>query len=335
MGGSAKIAVMWRGDPRTPAAPTRYEARLQPVMEALRGAHFEPLPIVFFEEKTEAAREALSGCAGALVWVNPLADGRDRSVVDALLREAAARGTWVSADPDVIAKMGVKDVLYETRGLGWGSDTERYDGLEDFRARFPAKVRTGARVLKPHRGNDGQGVMRVALGPRELFSVQFASDDGVSELSCDDLIARVAPAFEHGGRVIDQEFHAAGRGMVRCYLCFDRVIGFCRQEPRSDGSTPAFAMMSAKAMFTSDEPAFGDLRESLEKDWIPGMKRILGLETSEFPALWDADFLLRTRASGRCNIYALCEINVSCVSPFPDVAPIEIAQGVRRWVRAL
>ncbi|MBI3438455.1 MAG: Cj0069 family protein [Proteobacteria bacterium] len=332
MGGSTKIAVMWRGDWRAPSEPTRYEARLRPVLEALSAAHFKPEPIVFLEERVEAAREALRGCAGALVWINPLADGRDRRVVDGLLREAAARGTRVSAHPDVIAQMGVKDVLFTTRGLGWGSDTERYDTLADFQARFSKQVARGARVLKPHRGNDGQGVLKVSRSG-DGFAVQAASTDEVGEASWNALIELVAPAFEDGGRLIDQEFHPASQGMVRCYMSFDRVIGFCRQEPRTDGARPAFAMNSAKAMFASDEPVFGDLRESMHKDWIPGTKRILGMETSSLPALWDADFLVRGRASAGRGAYALCEINVSCVSPFPDVAPIEIAQGVRRWVR--
>jgi len=331
MGGPPKIAVIWRGDWRSPATPTRYEQRLRPVMEALRAAHFKPEAIVFFEEQAETVREALRGCAGALVWINPLADGRDRRVVDGLLREAAAHGTWVSAHPDVIAKMGAKDVLYTTRELGWGSDTELYETLEDFQARFPEQVARGPRVLKPHRGNDGQGVLKVARSG-DVFAVQSASNDEAGELSWNELIERVAPAFEDG-RLIDQEFHAAARGMVRCYLSFDRVIGFARQAPRTDGTRPAFAMNSAKAMFTSDEPAFGDLRESMHKDWIPGMKQLLGIETCSLPALWDADFLVRGRASVGRSAYALCEINVSCVSPFPDVAPIEIAQGVRRWVR--
>ncbi|MFZ2029749.1 MAG: Cj0069 family protein [Vitreimonas sp.] len=332
MGGSPKIAVMWRGDWRSPGAPTRYEQRLRPVLDALRAAHFEPTPIVFFEEQAQAVREALRGCAGALVWINPLADGRDRTLVDALLREASARGAWVGAHPDVIAKMGVKDVLFTTRDLGWGSDTERYDTLADLEARFPAKLRGGARVLKPWRGNDGQGVMKVSGGP-ETVSVQFASDDRVESLPIGDVAALTAPVFDAGGHVLDQEFQAAAKGMVRCYLSFDRVIGFCRQEPRTAGARPAFAMNSAKAMFPSDEPAFADLRESIQKDWISGMKRILDLETCSLPALWDADFLVRGRASAGRSAYALCEINVSCVSPFPDVAPIELAQGVRRWVR--
>src|SRR6185503_11355314 len=126
----------------------------------------------------------------------------------------------------------------------------------------------------------------------EAFQVQFASDDCVCELTWDQLLARAAPSFDYGGRLIDQELHAASRGMVRVYLSFDRVIGFARQAPRTDGSLPAFAMMGAKTMFASDEAGFADLRESIHKDWIPGAKRIFGLETSQLPALWDADFLV-------------------------------------------
>ncbi len=332
MGGSTKIAVMWRGDWRSPSTPTRYEQRLRPMLDALRAAHFEPKPIVFFEEQAEAAREALRDCVGVLVWINPIADGRDRSVVDALLREASARGAWVSAHPDVIAKMGTKDVLFTTRDLGWGSDTERYDSRAEFEARFPVQLNSGPRVLKPWRGNDGQGVMKVTAAP-EGVCVQFASDDRIEEMSLTELMNRAATAFENGGRLLDQEFQAAAQGMVRCYVSFDRIIGFARQLPCAAAPRSAFSMNGAKAMFVSDDPAFADLRESMHKDWIPGMKRLLGLEACALPALWDADFLIRRRPSSGRSAYVLCEINVSCVSPFPDVAPIDVAHGARRWVR--
>jgi hypothetical protein len=37
-------------------------------------------------------------------WDNPIHEGRNRANLDALLREVAARGVWVSAHPDVILK---------------------------------------------------------------------------------------------------------------------------------------------------------------------------------------------------------------------------------------
>ena len=37
-----------------------------------------------------------------LVWVDPIVGGEDRSTLDALLREVAASGVYVSAHPDTI-----------------------------------------------------------------------------------------------------------------------------------------------------------------------------------------------------------------------------------------
>jgi hypothetical protein len=52
---------------------------------------------------------------GVLVWVDPLSDGRTRYQLDAMLREIASHGIWVSTHPDVTEKMGVKEVLYTTQ----------------------------------------------------------------------------------------------------------------------------------------------------------------------------------------------------------------------------
>ena len=99
---------------------------------------------------------------GVLVWVDPLSSGKDRSRLDPLLRNIAARGVWVSTHPDVILKMGVKEVLYRTRALGWSTDTDLYRSAEDFDARFPTRLAAGGpRVLKQNRGNGGQGVWKV------------------------------------------------------------------------------------------------------------------------------------------------------------------------------
>ena len=81
-----------------------------------------------------------------------------------MLRDVAARGPWVSAHPDVILKMGVKEVLHRTRHLGWGTDTQLYRTAGAFRDEFPSRLRSaGPRVLKQNRGNGGQGVWKVEL----------------------------------------------------------------------------------------------------------------------------------------------------------------------------
>src|SRR6202035_259145 len=95
---------------------------------------------------------------------NPISDGHNRVILDALLREVASKGIWVSAHPDVILKMGVKQVLYRTKSLGWGSDTYVYDDARAFRAEFPARLRAaGPRVLKQKPGNGGQSKRKVEL----------------------------------------------------------------------------------------------------------------------------------------------------------------------------
>ena len=54
----------------------------------------------------------------------------------ALLREIASRGIWVSTHPDVTQKMDVKEVLYTTRHLGWGTDTRLYRTFDALREEF-------------------------------------------------------------------------------------------------------------------------------------------------------------------------------------------------------
>ncbi len=60
----------------------------------------------------------------------------------------AARGVWVSAHPDVILKMGTKEVLHRTRTMGWGCDTALYRTAEAMRVELPARLAAGPRVIK-------------------------------------------------------------------------------------------------------------------------------------------------------------------------------------------
>jgi hypothetical protein len=59
-------------------------------------------------------------------------------------------------------KLGTKDVLVDTREMGWGSDVHRIDTLEQLRADVGRRLQSGAaRVLKQWRGHSGIGVWRV------------------------------------------------------------------------------------------------------------------------------------------------------------------------------
>ena len=45
-GAPLRLALVWRGDPDAPDRPTRHQARLQPLAEALAAAGVEVEPVV-------------------------------------------------------------------------------------------------------------------------------------------------------------------------------------------------------------------------------------------------------------------------------------------------
>jgi hypothetical protein len=99
-----QIALVERG---SPSSPPRRNPRLEPISAALEQLGVTAMPVLYSETQADQVRGQLLDCDGALVWVDPMTDGVDRAELDALLREAAAGGVWVSAHPDVILKMGV------------------------------------------------------------------------------------------------------------------------------------------------------------------------------------------------------------------------------------
>ncbi len=325
------LILMWRGNVRAPHQPTRHADRLVPLVRALSDRGVATSSLIYFDADAEVARARLLQADGVMVWINPLQDGQDRTVVDDLLRDVASRGVWVSAHPDTILKLGTKEVLHRTRHLGWGSDTEFYRSAEDFELRFPLKLPlAGPRVLKPLRGNDGQGVLKVSLSSGDATSVdvQAASDDQTETLQLEDFVRRMHQRFGDDLRLVDQRFQSnVAAGMVRCYLSGSRVVGFAEQTPRS--ARNPFGMNSVKTMHPAETAVFQNLRHSMEQDWIPALQRELDLPTLALPALWDADFLYRSPDDIAVSRFALCEINVSSVSPFPDVAAPAVAATVR------
>ena len=160
------VAILSRGDAAVRRDATSQNSRFVRVFEALAAVGIEARPVIYDESFADAVRDQLLAVDGVLVWVDPIHQGKTRADLDVLLREVAAQGPWVSAHPDVILKMGVKEVLHRTRHMGWGVDTRRYDTAAAFRAEFPRRLRAvGPRVLKQNRGNGGQGVWKVETLP--------------------------------------------------------------------------------------------------------------------------------------------------------------------------
>src|ERR1700693_5458880 len=132
-----KLALVWRGDRQARNEATAHGSRFNRVFEALASLGIEAEPAVYADDMAEEVRQQLLNSDGVLVWVDPISEGQNRIVLDALLREVASRGVWVSAHPEVILKMGVKEVLYRTKRLGWGTDTHLYRSAQAFREEFP------------------------------------------------------------------------------------------------------------------------------------------------------------------------------------------------------
>ena len=330
-----KIAVVWRGDAEARRSATPQNNRFYRIFEELAAAGIAAEPAVFDESFANDVRAQLMAADGVLVWVDPLHEGKNRTVLDALLRDVSAHGPWVSAHPDTILKMGTKEVLYRTRDLGWGTDTHLYRTAADFRAAFPTRLRTaGPRVLKQNRGNGGQGVWKVEALADASVCVLHARRGSVPEtLPLADFMARCEAYFALDGCIIDQPFQPRlPDGMIRCYMGVDRVAGFGHQlikaliPPPPEGPDSPAAQPGPRIMHGADAEAFQALRTSMETEWAPRMMQTLGLDRASMPIIWDADFLYGPRTASGEDTYVLCEINVSSVFAIPDQAAAVIAQ---------
>ena len=334
-----RIAILWRGDEAARRSTTPETSRFKAVFAALADLGVDAEPVVYEDDVLDAVRARLATLDGVLVWVNPIHEGRNRANLDALLREVAARGVWVSAHPDVILKMGTKEVLHRTRTMSWGCDTALYRSAEAMRAELPARLAAGPRVIKRNRGNGGQGVWKVETLPsprnRPMVRVLDATKDASEELALDEFLERCADYFEDGC-VIDQPFQARlSEGVVRCYMAGDRCAGFGHQKVRALVDAPAARAEAGSRLYTSNaDPRFQRLRRLMEDEWTPQLTSLLDIERRDLPMIWDADFMLGPPGADGTDSYVLGEINVSSVFPIPDEAPAEIARRVADRLRS-
>lgn len=334
------VAIVSRGDAGVRRDATPQNSRFVRVFEALAAIGIEARPAIYDESFADAVRDQLLAVDGVLVWVDPIHQGKTRAELDILLRDVAARGPWVSAHPDIILKMGVKEVLYRTRQLGWGTDTHRYDSAAAFAAEFPRRLRAGGpRVLKQNRGNGGQGVWKVEALSNAIPTVRVlhAQRGSVPEdLPLDAFIARCEPYFDWGRCIIDQPFQPRlSDGMIRCYMSGARVAGFGHQlikaliPPPPQGPESPEAQPGPRIMHGPDAPPFQALRRLMEDEWTPQMMKLLAIDEASLPVIWDADFLYGPRDAAGADTYVLCEINASSCFAIPDEAPAAIARTVR------
>lgn len=343
-----QVGILWRGEPG--AQRPAEDRGLAPLFDALAELGVDTVPVPYSEERLDQVREQMLDLDGVLVWVNPIQDGADRRHVDDLLWDAARKGIWVSAHPDVIGKMGTKEVLFETRHLGWGSDVALYRSADELAERLPDRLATHARVVvKQGRGNGGNGVWSVelvdrdgdtppALGSAVCIREAVAKERAVERMTLGEFVERCRPYFSWSGVFVDQEYQSRlADGMVRCYLSHGTVVGFCHQWPTGllelDAPSPP-PDRPRRVYEGADAPAFRSLLQRVEQDWVPELARLFALDVTGFPVIWDADFLFGPQDEHGIDSYVLCEINVSAVWPFPPIASRTIATNTAAQVAA-
>ena len=325
-GSSKRVALLYPGDRAARDRADPAASRFAALFEAFAAAGIAAEPAVWHDDFADEVAAQLRQVQGVLAWCNPIEGGRRRDRLDAVLREAAARGVHVSAHPEAVLRLGTKDVLFETRDLPFGSDVHRIEHPAQLEADLPARLRAGPRVLKQRRGHSGIGIWRVEALPSGRLHVRHAQRGSEpQEMSLHELQAALAPYFEPeaGGHMIDQAWQPRlGEGMVRAYLVGDRVAGFGHQA--INALHPDEPQPGPRLYHGPDQPAFQGLRQQLESGWIERLRERVGLSREHLPLLWDCDFMFGEPSASEPERFVLCEINVSSVSPFPPscIAPI-------------
>jgi hypothetical protein len=327
-----KVALLYPGDRAARDRADPAASRFAALFEAFATGGVDAQPAVWHDDFADEVRDQLRTVQLVLAWCNPIEEGRRRDRLDAVLREVAQAGVFVSAHPEAIQRLGTKDVLFETRDLPFGSDVHRIDSLAQLVSDLPQRLRHGTRVLKQHRGHSGIGVWRVEQSGEGVLTVQQAQRGSTPQrMDIATLQATLAPYFEPaaGGHMLDQAWQPRlAEGMVRAYLVEDRVAGFGHQAVNA--LHPDAPMPGPRLYHGPELAGFQSLRQKLESSWVTLLRERVGLLRERLPLLWDCDFMLGEPAADGAERFVLCEINVSSVSPFPPSAIVPLVEAVRR-----
>lgn len=274
-----------------------------------------------------------------LVWVNPIEQHGDRKILDALLAQLSSQGCFVSAHPGTILKIGTKEILYKVKDTEFGGNVNLYNSFEEFKKHFLKEV-TGIRILKQYRGNGGDGVYKVDatnLKNNKVIVTHAKNGNEEMPMTIDDFFLQFESYFNDGSLLIDQKWNPnIINGMVRCYLSGSRVAGFGYQEinalyPIING---IYKKPGQRFYYTEDCGLFKDLKEVMEKNWVTQLLKLTGLSNEELPVIWDADFFInKVNSENATEKYSLCEINASCVSPFPESSIPHIVKAVKEKIK--
>jgi hypothetical protein len=332
------VAILIYGEPGS-RRNALTEEKYRDLAAGLFSEGFTVESILYNDEEADKLTADLMKYNAVLVWVNPIEQGHDRKRLDVLLIETAGKGCFVSAHPEVILKMGTKDVLYKTKDMNWGGDIKMYRNYNDFIEHFPKSLQHWkTRILKQYRGNGGNGVFKITAWPNdnEVTVIHATEVTKQRVLSTNDFNNEFKSFFQNNGLLIDQEWNNnIVNGMVRCYLAGTKVAGFGYQEINALYELNNKTYLPGKRYYyTENCGLFADLKEIMENKWVPELQTQLSIARDKMPVIWDADFFINKPNSGNAaEKYTLCEINVSCVSPFPPSSIKFIVDEVKARIK--
>src|SRR5262245_13457468 len=102
------VAILSPGNSEARRNTTAENSRFSDLFRAFAARRIHVEPAIYDDDFCADVREQLMRVNGVLVWVNPIEGGRDRSILDSMLRDVAIAGVFVSTHPDVILQLGTK-----------------------------------------------------------------------------------------------------------------------------------------------------------------------------------------------------------------------------------
>jgi len=266
------------------------------------------------------------------------ADGGSQQKFDKDMQDLA--GTipiWPTAD--VMTLMGAKDALVKIKDMGFGMvDTLGYYSPEDMQAGFPKAIGFQPRVVKQNRGSAGEGIWiiklkseeycpnygdKVAAGD-EVLILKEANDNHVEEHTVDEFIEFCTNGrtdksgewtsqgtgkyfeggAEAGGQMVDQRFVATidTKGESRFFMC-----GLDLYNVEHYLYIGGVSGETKTTVHDATAEQYAETRKQLEEG-TPEYMKALGLDMSQLPLLWAADFLTLEDGSSKIG-----EFNCSCL----------------------
>jgi len=266
------------------------------------------------------------------------ADGGSQLKFDKDMQKlAASRPVWPTAD--VMTLMGAKDALVKIKDMDFGLvDTLGYYSPDDMLSGFPKTIAFQPRVVKQNRGSAGEGIWIIKLksgnycknfcdrsaAMNEVLILKEANDNHIEEHTVGEFIEFCTNGrnnksgkwtsqgtgkyfeggAEAGGQMVDQRFISTidEKGESRFFM-----VGMDLYNIEHYMYIGGVSGETKTTVHTADAPEYQHTRKKLETE-TPDYMKALGLDMSQLPLLWAADFLVMP--DGR---HKIGEFNCSCL----------------------